>query len=81
MARALEIVRELEVNVLNYKFKNPMILIEALTHRSARDALEVGICYEKLEVLGDSIIDYLCNYGLIYYTMFERYLDKDPTLY
>ena len=54
-----------------------MILIEALTHRSARDPMEIGVCYEKLEVLGDSILDYLCNYGLIHYRLFERYLDKD----
>ena len=58
-----------------------MLLIEALTHRSARDTLEINVCYEKLEVLGDAILDYLCNYSLIRYTLFERYLEKDPKGY
>jgi dsRNA-specific ribonuclease len=52
-----------------------MLLIEALTHRSAREPLEIGVCYEKLEVLGD------CNYSLIHYTLFERYLEKDFKTY
>lgn len=58
-----------------------MLLIEALTHRSARDPMEIGVCYEKLEVLGDSILDYLCNYSLLHYTLFERYKVKDPLQY
>ena len=81
IGKARELIKYLEVNVLNYEFKNPMLLLEALTHRSAKDQLEVGICYEKLEVLGDSILDYLCNYSLIRYTLFERYMDKDPSVY
>lgn len=67
--------------ILRYRFRNPMLLIEALTHRSARDPLELGVCYEKLEVLGDSILDYLCNFSLLHYTMFERYKQKDFTVY
>ena len=58
-----------------------MLLIEAITHRSSKDQLEIHLCYEKLEVLGDSILDYLCNYSLLRYTIFERYLDKDPLIY
>jgi len=58
-----------------------MLLVEAITHRSARELLEQSICYEKLEVLGDAILDYLCNYSLMGYTMFERYLEKDPRVY
>jgi dsRNA-specific ribonuclease len=54
-----------------------MLLLEALTHRSAKEQLEVQICYEKLEVLGDSILDFLCNYTLLHYTLFERYITKD----
>ena len=77
LQRALEVIKSLEYD-LGYKFRDPMILVEALTHRSAKEQLEMGICYEKLEVLGDSILDYLCNYGLIRYTMFEKYGNKDP---
>eukprot|EP00347_Sterkiella_histriomuscorum_P014175 403361874 len=79
--KALVLLEDLQENVLNYKFKNPLLLIEALTHKSAKDQLEINLCYEKLEVLGDSILDYLCNYSLIYYTMFERYIEKDPVQY
>jgi len=31
------------------------------------------MCYEKLEVLGDSILDYIANSNLIKFTMFEKY--------
>ena len=31
--------------------------------------------------MGDSILDYLCNYSLVHYTLFERYLDKDFSTY
>lgn len=79
--KALDICKELQDKILNYRFKNPMILIEAITHRSARDQLEIHLCYEKLEVLGDSILDYLCNYSLLRYTLFERYSEKDTNIY
>ena len=58
-----------------------MLLIEALTHRSAKDQLDIGVCYEKLEMMGDSLLDYLTNYSLLHYTLFERYLERDPTAY
>jgi hypothetical protein len=31
--------------------------------------------------LGDSLLDYLCNYSLLHYTLFERYMTKDPLVY
>lgn len=34
-----------------------------------------------MEVLGDSILDFLCNYTLLHFTLFERYLTKDPSRY
>ncbi len=37
--------------------------------------------YEKLEVLGDAILDYVVNYNIMHYTLFERYLVKDPNIY
>ena len=60
--------------ILNFEFANKNLLLEALTHHSFRDAYELeNNCYEKLEVLGDAILDYLANSNLIKYTMFEKY--------
>ena len=59
--------------ILNYKFKNSMHLLEAMTHRSFKEAFQIQVCYEKLEVLGDAILDYLANANLIKYTMYEKY--------
>ena len=58
---------------LNYQFKNKELLLEAFTHPSFMEAYKTGICYEKLEVLGDAILDYIANSNLIEYTMFEKY--------
>lgn len=79
--RVLASLEDFQDKVLRYRFCNPNLLIEALTHRSAKEPLEIGCCYEKLEVLGDSILDYLCNFGLLHYTVFERYKEKDFTEY
>lgn len=81
ISKALQILDYFQDRVLRYRFRNPMLLIEALTHRSAREPLQLGVCYEKLEVLGDSILDYVCNYSLLHYTLFERYKPKDPSVY
>ena len=59
--------------ILDFQFANKNLLIEALTHRSFRDAHSLDTCYEKLEVLGDAILDYLANSNLMNYTMFEKY--------
>ena len=56
-------------------------MLEALTHKSGKEALGLESCYEKLEVLGDSILDYLCNYSLIKYTIYDKYLDDDLAHY
>lgn len=37
------------------------------------EAYNLKVCYEKVEVLGDSILDYVANANLIKFTMFERY--------
>ena len=60
-------------SILNYQFQNKNILIEALTHKSFKDQYGLTGCYEKLEVLGDAILDYLANGNLIRYTLFEKY--------
>lgn len=57
------------------------MLLEAVTHRSAKETFGLQRCYEKLEVLGDAIMDYLANYNLISYTLFEKYLEKDSNSY
>lgn len=41
------------------------------------EANQLDSCYEKLEVLGDSILDYVANSNLIKFTMFERYNLQD----
>jgi len=59
--------------ILNYQFANKNILLDALTHRSFKDTNNLSGCYEKLEVLGDAILDYIANSNLLKYTIFERY--------
>lgn len=60
-------------HVLQYNFKDKSILLESVTHSSFMDAYNLPTCYEKIEVLGDSILDYVANANLIKFTMFERY--------
>jgi len=62
---------------INYKFNNKNTLLEAFTHRSFKDAYGLNDCYEKLEVLGDAILDYIVNSNLIKFTMFEKYNVKE----
>lgn len=59
--------------ILNFEFANRNLLLEALTHRSFKDTHSLNSCYEKMEVLGDAILDYIANSNLIRYTMFEKY--------
>lgn len=49
-----------------------------MTHRTARSRYHLPFCYEKLELLGDAILDYLANANLFRYTIFERYLIDRP---
>lgn len=58
---------------LQYKFKNRNLLINALTHRSySRDN------YERLEFLGDSLLDYMVSHELylLYPNISEGQLSK-----
>ena len=59
--------------ILDFKFANKNLLLEALTHRSFKETYSLSTCYEKMEVLGDAILDYIANSNLIKYTMFEKY--------
>lgn len=60
-------------SILNYEFKNPYLLLEALTHKSFKDAFKLRAHYDKLEILGDAILDYLANANLVKYTLFQKY--------
>ncbi|XP_022776009.1 endoribonuclease Dicer homolog 2-like isoform X2 [Durio zibethinus] len=55
-------VRHLE-SLLNYSFQDPSLLVEALTHGSYMLA-EIPGCYQRLEFLGDSVLDYLITLHL-----------------
>lgn len=60
-------------SILGFKFGDKNLLLEALTHRSFKDTYNFNKCYEKLEVLGDAILDYIANSNLLQFTMFEKY--------
>ena len=68
-----DLVCEPVERILHYKFNDKNLLLESLTHRSFKDTHLLSACYEKLEVLGDAILDYVANANLIKYTMFEKY--------
>ena len=59
--------------ILNFEFSNKNVLLEALTHWSFKESYGLSFCYEKLEVLGDAILDYIANSNLMKFTMFEKY--------
>ncbi|KAF8027787.1 hypothetical protein BT93_E0647 [Corymbia citriodora subsp. variegata] len=50
-------------SLLNYSFCDPSLLVEALTHGSYM-LPEIPTCYQRLEFLGDSVLDYLVTIHL-----------------
>jgi len=44
-------------NRLSYRFKNPALLREALTHASRTNEAPQDGCYERLEYLGDAVVE------------------------
>ncbi|KAB2086548.1 hypothetical protein ES319_A04G040000v1 [Gossypium barbadense] len=50
-------------SLLHYSFQDPSLLVEALTHGSYMLA-EIPGCYQRLEFLGDSVLDYLITLHL-----------------
>ncbi|XP_057960958.1 endoribonuclease Dicer homolog 2 isoform X2 [Malania oleifera] len=50
-------------SLLNYPFHDPSLLVEALTHGSYM-LPEIPRCYQRLEFLGDSVLDYLMTMHL-----------------
>uniref|UniRef100_A0ACD5WPN7 Uncharacterized protein n=1 Tax=Avena sativa TaxID=4498 RepID=A0ACD5WPN7_AVESA len=66
-------VRKLEI-ILGYEFKDPSLLMEALTHGSYQIAGTTA-CYQRLEFLGDAVLDHLFT---IYY--YNQYPECTPEL-
>lgn len=65
---------EIEVleSKLGYTFSVKGLLLEAMTHASEHE-LGGGYCYQRLEFLGDSVLDILITRHL-----YQRYEDVDP---
>lgn len=58
---------------MGYRFKYPSLLRSAFTHPSYPAAWAKVPCYQRLEFLGDALLDMVCVEEL-----FERFPDKDP---
>ncbi|KAJ5636201.1 dicer-like protein 1 [Penicillium longicatenatum] len=58
---------------LGYRFKSPRLLRSAFTHPSYPSAWSKVPCYQRLEFLGDALLDMVCIEDL-----FRRFPDKDP---
>ena len=56
-----------------YHFRYPRLLRSAFTHPSFPFSWEKIPCYQRLEFLGDSLLDMACVNFLFY-----RYTDRDP---
>ena len=68
----LDLGRKVEEK-LGYRFKYPRLLHSAFTHPSYPSAWAKVPCYQRLEFLGDSLLDMVCVDDLFY-----RFPDKDP---
>ncbi|KAJ7978287.1 Endoribonuclease Dicer-like [Quillaja saponaria] len=66
-------VRYLE-SLLNYSFRDTSLLVEALTHGSYM-LPEIPRCYQRLEFLGDAVLDYLITLHL-----YNKYPGMSPGL-
>ncbi|KAI3877798.1 hypothetical protein MKW92_013413 [Papaver armeniacum] len=58
---------------LGYNISVKGLLLEAITHASYQQEVGVGFCYQRLEFLGDSVLDVLITLHL-----FENHTDVDP---
>ena len=68
-------IHRLAEDVLQYKFKNPDLLKEALTHSSSADnRLQSN---ERMEFLGDAVLDLIVCHEL--YKRFPEYMEGDLT--
>lgn len=57
---------------LGYEFSVKGLLLEAITH-SYEQELGLGYCYQRLEFLGDSVLDLLITWHL-----YQNHIDIDP---
>jgi endoribonuclease Dicer len=62
-----------QVEWLGYKFKYPRLLRSAFTHPSYPQAWSKVPCYQRLEFLGDALLDMVCVEHL-----FHRFPNRDP---
>ncbi|KAJ5279403.1 hypothetical protein N7478_004775 [Penicillium angulare] len=60
-------------DLIGYRFSYPPILRSAFTHPSYPSAWAKVPCYQRLEFLGDALLDMVCVDSL-----FKRFPDKDP---
>ncbi|OKL56214.1 Dicer-like protein 1 [Talaromyces atroroseus] len=58
---------------LGYRFRYPRLLRSAFTHPSYPSAWSTVPCYQRLEFLGDSLLDMVCIEDL-----YKRFPDRDP---
>ena len=68
----LDLCRKVEEK-LGYHFNYPRLLGSAFTHPSYPSAWAKVPCYQRLEFLGDSLLDMVCVEDLFY-----RFPDRDP---
>lgn len=68
----LDLARKVEKK-LGYYFRYPRLLRSAFTHPSYPTAWARVPCYQRLEFLGDSLLDMVCVEDL-----FSRFPDRDP---
>ncbi|KAK6912889.1 Ribonuclease III domain [Dillenia turbinata] len=58
---------------LGYQFSNKGLLLEAITHASEQEVGAAGYCYQRLEFLGDSVLDVLITRHL-----YQSHAEIDP---
>lgn len=58
---------------IGYRFKSPRLLASAFTHSSNPYSWEKVPCYQRLEFLGDALLDLIC----VRY-IFKKHPDADP---
>jgi endoribonuclease Dicer len=71
-AAELDLAKKIEEK-LRYHFKHPRLLRSAFTHPSYPTAWAKVPCYQRLEFLGDSLLDMVCVEYL-----YRHYPDRDP---
>lgn len=68
----LDLAQKIEAK-LGYRFSHPRLLGSAFTHPSYPSAWAKVPCYQRLEFLGDSLLDMVCVEDL-----FKRFPERDP---